>query len=203
MNARLILFLVLGLFLLFLVIGGDVFMGLQRQQNFKKLELSEPPVHLKAYSNQEERYMPMSPMRLGSSYMEEKYRKGMEKALQEERQAEFLRQERRSLQDFLDSEAGEKFASAIELMKLGRMEEARRNLNDALDIRDNYDYAIWVVFIKELVRTYLGEEDMKEVDSAMVRYLSLIKNQHSSEAYQRAVRDISDAIQARMLRRGL
>ncbi|MBW7875354.1 MAG: hypothetical protein H3C47_05140 [Candidatus Cloacimonetes bacterium] len=200
MNLRLIGLLAVLLFLFFLVVAGELVMSASRKSSYE--DLKEPPVAAQAILNEAEaakaNYRPHQGFTLGSSAVEGRWKAALDSELERDRISKERRQGRDDARDFLKTRAGEYFTEGLNLLKANRREEAREYLMKALDSHVEYDYGTYMVLIKTILRTYIRAEDLKSVDEAVLRYLDVIRTQHTAEQYQRAASEMIQRIEEKI-----
>ncbi|MCO4783094.1 MAG: hypothetical protein KC646_12285 [Candidatus Cloacimonetes bacterium] len=206
MNGKLVLFLICIVIAFVVFVGKDVFTSLARKNDSTKLnnivqEGYDGPSKvavdrlklIKGYKKIKHKNSLIN----GVNKSEKRYLKALDNLLREKKRLK-ERQENRHITKFLKTEAGQLLDSGLEKLKLGHKQEAREYILQALDMHMNFDPAIYMIFLKTLIHAYVGDEDKKQIDQSVLRYLALIKQEYSNDQLAMYVNELVDKIEEKI-----
>ncbi|MCJ8346060.1 hypothetical protein MJH12_11005 [bacterium] len=133
----------------------------------------------------------------GSSLAEKRYLNSLDNLLKDKKKLK-ERQESRNITKFLETEAGQLLDQGLDKLRQGQKAEAREYIIMALDMHPSFEPAIYMIFLKTLIHAYVGEDDIKQVDQAVLKYLTLIKQNYSYEQLSEYVNELIDRIEEKV-----
>lgn len=206
MNGKLVLFLICIVIGFVFFVGKDVFTSLARKNDSTKLNTivedgydgpSKVAVDRLNLIKGFREIKHKNSLLTGATRSEKIYLKALDNLLLEKKRLK-ERQESRHITKFLKTEAGQLLDSGLEKLKLGHKAEAREYILQALDMHMNFDPAIYMIFLKTLIHAYVGDEDKKQIDQAVLKYLALIKQEYSNDELAEYVNELVDKIEEKI-----
>ncbi|PCJ21250.1 MAG: hypothetical protein COB02_01310 [Candidatus Cloacimonadota bacterium] len=203
MNFRLVLFLIFLVLAFVAFVGKDVFTSLARKSDSEKLNKivrtgyegpSKVAVNrlnlIKGYT----RIKHKNSLITGKNLAERRYLNSLDNLLKEKKSLK-EKQDARNITKFLETEAGQLLDLGLEKLRQGNRDEARIYITQALDMHSNFDEAIYMIFLKTLIHSYVHEKNVKRVDESVLKYLSIIKKEYSFRQLSEYVNELIDRIE--------
>lgn len=206
MNGRLVLFLIFIVLGFIFFVGKDVFTSLARKSDSTELNNivedgydgpSKVAVDRLNLIKGYKRIKHTNSLINGANRSQKRYLKALDNLMREKKRLK-ERQENRHITKFLKTEAGQLLDNGLEKLRQGQNAEAREYILQALDMHMNFDPAIYMIFLKTLIHAYVGDEDKKQIDTAVLKYLSLIKQEYSNDQLADYVNELVDKIEEKI-----
>lgn len=190
MNVKIIAGLIFLVLLFLLGFGSELFVGAWRQTVPYKLD--EPPEQMKdrLRSFRQETKLVSRTSGLGKTWMEERYTAALTSLEIERTRQEEKRREKKELEVFLDTSAGQYLSQGLEMLAKGRREEARGYIRHALDLHVELEHHIYVILLKTLLHSYIEEKDRADIDRAALKYLEIIRYDYDNVEFEKIVTEL-------------
>jgi hypothetical protein len=198
MNVKIIAGMLFLVLLFVVAIGSQFFLGMQKTSSIHTMD--DPPSHMK--NRLRDRFKETSRKSLSKvpqNIAFDNYMAGLASDRIEREEKQRKKEERSRVSTFLKTEAGQYLDEGIKMLKSGRREEARNYIRMALDLHHQYDEAIYMIMLKTLLHSYVKEDDRKELDEKVLRYLKIIRNEYDFEKFESVVQDVIDKIEEKVL----
>ena len=69
---------------------------------------------------------------------------------------------------------------------------------EALQLHDSFDFEDYVMMLKGLLHSYVRDSDHENIDTAVIAYLQVIKNDYSNASFEKVVNELIEAIQEKI-----
>ena len=200
MNVKLTGIILVVTILFFLVVGMDIFINQSR--SFKKLDLQDPPESVKSQisleAEKQKRFVKLPRLVMGNSVPESRYIAALEYLKKQQARRNERRYKKERVRIFVDSPAGELLILGLNLLSDGKDQQARLHIMEALQLHDSFDFEDYVMMLKGLLHSYIKDSDHENIDTAVIAYLQVIKNDYSNASFEKVVNELIEAIQEKI-----